>query len=271
MRKDVTWFDTLRELLELERVEERARLARDRQTLPLAELERAVLQREVSFYRGLPAERRAAFEARVERFLSEHPLEAHGAVLDTETRVLIAASAATLLLGRARPLSSLRARRDQRRVQKPVRWPPRGTARARAPARRRRLGRRRHPLDDGVGPAARVARPPAARGGPPTPGESALDKYGATDSAELFAGAGRARAPGSRDGVVRTRPPGDTGENEQRAQRPDLRAHLSRLAGRARAELGCPLIEALPSTAARSELELRGEPASHCCAKRMRT
>lgn len=63
--------------------------------------ERGVLEREVSFYRLLSPERRAQFEARVERFLAEHPMEAaKGAVLDTETRVLIAASAATLLLGR---------------------------------------------------------------------------------------------------------------------------------------------------------------------------
>lgn len=67
----------------------------------LTEEERGVLDREVSFYKALRPPLRAVFELRVERFLAEHPIEArNGAVIDTETRVLIAASAAMLLLGR---------------------------------------------------------------------------------------------------------------------------------------------------------------------------
>ena len=38
MARDVSHFDSLKALLELERAEERARIAADRQSLPLAEL-----------------------------------------------------------------------------------------------------------------------------------------------------------------------------------------------------------------------------------------
>jgi MtfA peptidase len=181
--------------------------------------EREVLEREVSFYRRLSTERRALFEARVERFLAEHPMEAaKGAVLDTETRVLIAASAATLLLGRplwdfppTRIVVTPRAFGDRRRRVTGTAWGgPDPAVRIAQDALKDAfrnstdghhigLHELAHLLDaDGSGADGipsmmawdqvpgwlELLRNEAARLGR---GDSVLDRYGRTNSAELFA------------------------------------------------------------------------------------
>ncbi len=71
----------------------RRRLLRE----PFPEHFRACLERRVPFYAGLPAEGRRRFEDDVRLFLSEQRIVGdRGAVVDDETRLLIAASAAVL-------------------------------------------------------------------------------------------------------------------------------------------------------------------------------
>ncbi len=75
------------------RYRRRRRLVRE----PVSESLRSALEAKVEFYRRLPANAQRRFEDDVRIFLSEQRIVgAHGAVVDDETRVLIAASAAML-------------------------------------------------------------------------------------------------------------------------------------------------------------------------------
>lgn len=67
---------------------------------PFSESWRALLERRIAFWRGLEPPARRRFEDDVRIFLSEQRIvSAHGARVDDETRVLIAASAAMLCHG----------------------------------------------------------------------------------------------------------------------------------------------------------------------------
>lgn len=75
----------------------RRRLARQ----PFPEAWRAILEREVRFYRELDGREKRRFEHEVRFFLDEHRVTGpRGAPLDDELRVLVAASAVVLVFGR---------------------------------------------------------------------------------------------------------------------------------------------------------------------------
>ncbi len=68
---------------------------------PFPERFRAILEREVAFYRGLDAKERARFERELAIFLAEQTITGkRGAPVSDELRVLVAASAIVLVFGR---------------------------------------------------------------------------------------------------------------------------------------------------------------------------